>query len=264
MPINTHSTRKTRRSEDSRRLGIQVIARAASILRTLEHHPDGLTLGQIAGLVDLPRSTVQRIVDALDEENLVIAGATANGVRLGPALIALASAAKLDFLELARPVLALISRDTGETVDLSVFDHDKVVFVDQIPGTHRLRAVSAVGISFPLHACAPGKAILAALPNHQIEKLRKRLKLARLTENTLHTWEQIDREIDWVRKHGMAFDREELSIGISAVGIAFRCPRGELAAISIPVPTQRFAAIETDLVKTLVERCQVLRSHLQD
>jgi IclR family transcriptional regulator, acetate operon repressor len=251
---------KKKRSEESQRLGIQVIARAASILRALERHPEGLTLGQIAGLVDLPRSTVQRIVDALHDENLVIAGSAQNGVRLGPALIALASAARLDIAEIARPVLVQLAKETGETVDLAVFDQDKVVFVDQIPGTHRLQAVSAVGVSFPLHTCAPGKAILSELSDAQLERLRKRITLSRSTGNTLVTWKDLDREITRIREHGLAFDNEEQSMGISAVSIAIRGPKGELAAVSIPVPTQRFVDIEKDLENALLERCRELRS----
>ena len=53
---------KTKKSEKS---GIQLIARSAAILRTLRDHPNGVSLGQIAANVDLPRSTVQRIIGAL-------------------------------------------------------------------------------------------------------------------------------------------------------------------------------------------------------
>ena len=69
--------------------GIQVIARAASILRTLEHHPGGLSLGQIAKSVGLARSTVQRIVAALAAEDFVIAAGPGD-VRIGPGLVRIA------------------------------------------------------------------------------------------------------------------------------------------------------------------------------
>ncbi len=60
---------KRKKSEKS---GIQVIARSAAILRTLRAHPDGVNLGQTATNVDLPRSTVKRIVGALQTERLEI------------------------------------------------------------------------------------------------------------------------------------------------------------------------------------------------
>jgi DNA-binding IclR family transcriptional regulator len=247
---------------ETERQNIRVISRAASILKALGEHPQGLTLGEIAQLVDLPRSTVQRIVDALDHEHFVVAASIVGGVRLGPALLSLANSIKLDIVDFARPVLTRLAQDTGETVDLSVLNRDQLVFVDQVPGIHRLRAVSAVGMSFPLHCTAPGKALLAALPEAEFAKLRGRLKLNRLTGNTLTSWEQLDIELASARKHGMAFDREEHSVGICAVGAAVHSPGGELAAVSIPVPTQRFASSTKSLVKMLRKSCQALDRHV--
>ncbi len=63
--------------------GVQVIGRAVAILRTLKHQDSGLSLGQIAEKVSLPRSTVQRLVDALKAERLVIAASPDGGIRLG-------------------------------------------------------------------------------------------------------------------------------------------------------------------------------------
>ena len=66
------------------RSGIQVIARAAAVLRSLEREPDGLSLGDIAARVDLPRSTIQRIVAALVEEQLLMSASLKARVKLGP------------------------------------------------------------------------------------------------------------------------------------------------------------------------------------
>ncbi len=57
-----------------REAGIQSIARAAAVLRALERSPSGMSLGEIAAALDLPRSTVQRIVDALKDEGFLISG----------------------------------------------------------------------------------------------------------------------------------------------------------------------------------------------
>ncbi len=73
---------------------IQVIARAAAILRALENEADGLSLGQIAQRVKLARSTVQRIVAALAAEKLLMAASPTGRVRLGPTILRLAAAAR--------------------------------------------------------------------------------------------------------------------------------------------------------------------------
>ncbi|PQK71359.1 transcriptional regulator, partial [Pantoea ananatis] len=64
-------THQSSSREDEKTGGIQVIARAAKILNALGEHPGGMSLGEIAQVVDLPRSTVQRIVAALDSAELV-------------------------------------------------------------------------------------------------------------------------------------------------------------------------------------------------
>jgi IclR family acetate operon transcriptional repressor len=231
--------------------GIQVIARAAQVLRALQHHPDGASLGDLAKAVDLPRSTVQRIVDALDAEGFVIAASARGGVRLGPALLGLAAATRFGIEELARPTVEALAKETGETVDLSIASHDKMVFVDQVPGIHRLAAVSAVGVSFPMHGCANGKAVLAAMDELELRRVRTRLRLVATTPNTRTRWEALAAELERIRKSGVAYDREEHSLGISAVAMAFRMPDGQLGALSIPVPTQRFRAALPKLLDAL-------------
>lgn len=240
--------------------GIRVIARAADILRALAAHPDGLTLREIANRVDLPRSTVQRIVGALDDANLVIAASPTSGVRLGPAFITLASSARqFDIAEIARPLLAQLSKDLGETVDFAVLGNDKAVVIDQIAGIHPLVAVSAVGSSLPLHASATGKALLAALPKEDLTPFRKRYRLIPFTPNTITSWERLDQELDEIRRSGIAYDSEEYQLGIMAVAKSISGPTGEFGAVSIPVPADRFAIMRETLAQTLIGRCEILR-----
>lgn len=243
--------------------GIQVIARAAAVLRALQHHPGGLSLGELAKLLELPRSTVQRIVEALDHENLVIAASASRGVRLGPALIALAAATRFEVAEIARPTLLELSRATGETVDLSLVDGEKLVFVDQvISEQHRLRAESAVGIAFPLHCTANGKAMLAALDDAALARLKPKLKLTRHTPNTITTWPALMADLQTVRSTGIGADVEENSMGICALSMALTLPNGDLAAISIPVPTPRFDEQRTRLEEALKRICGRLQAKL--
>lgn len=245
-------------ADTSDRGRIQVIARAAQILRALQHYSAGASLGELAKAAELPRSTVQRIVDALDAEGLVVTASRRGGVRLGPALLGLAAATRFDVVELARPTLEALARTTGETVDLSIASSQTVAFVDQVPGIHRLSAVSAVGVSFPMHSCANGKAVLAAMGELELRRARARLRCDPKTPNTHTSWAALEADLAEIRQTGIAYDHEENSLGISAVSMAFRMPDGQLAAISIPTPTQRFATAQKSLVASLREHHQHL------
>lgn len=243
---------KAEESGSTARSGIQVLNRAVAILRALEESPGGLSLGEIGRRVDLPRATVQRIVETLGDQNFITGLGAGSGIRLGSALIALAAAARDDVAEAAHPHLAALSKNTGETVDLSIYENRKAVFLDQIIGPHRLRAVSAIGKSFELHCAANGKAMLATLGPDDLSRFERK-KLTRFTPNTVTSWPLLRRELDAIGTSGVAFDREEQSVGISAVGTAFRAAGRGLYAISIPTPTQRFAGRESALTEALLE-----------
>jgi IclR family transcriptional regulator, acetate operon repressor len=242
---------------------IRVIARAADVLNALAKHADGLSLGEIAKQVGLPRSTVQRIVQSLDNANLVIAASPTSGVRLGPALVALAASVKqLTIAEMARPLVVQLSKDTGESVDVATLGNDKAVIVDVIHGSYPLLAVSGLGSSRPLHASASGKALLAALSQEHFDELKKHLRLPAITRNTITDWARLEREIELARQTGLAFDHEEYIIGICAVAVAIRGPKDEIVSIALPTPTDRFQATSRQLSEALAERSKAFQRRI--
>ena len=235
--------------------GVQVIERAARILRALADHPDGLSLAQIAERVGLARSTVHRLVSALERERFVIAVSRNGRVKLGPELATLATASEPDLVREVHPFLAQLSGEINETVDLGVLQHDQVVFIDHIAAPRRLRAVSAVGSAFPAHCPANGKALLATLSDPELRRLLPP-RLEQLTPNTVTDREQLLAELEIIRRDGIAYDREEHTVGICGLGAVIRDPRGRIASISIPLPSQRFAGNEQQLADTLLRTCR--------
>ena len=240
--------------------GIQVIARAAAILRALKNQREGLSLGQIATRVGLPRSTVQRIVGALEAERLVIAASPEGGIRLGPELHSLAEGARVDIIELARPYLVALSRETGETVDLAIPRDDRLIFVDQIPGTQRLRAVSSIGEAFPMTTTANGKACLALMDDKAARAFaRAEWKSTGARKRDIDAFMV---EIAAIRRHGVAFDENEHTDGISAVGVAFADASGAMFAISVPAPSARFVKNRSKLIAAIKRARDMINASL--
>ncbi|KMW60400.1 Transcriptional regulator, IclR family [Candidatus Rhodobacter oscarellae] len=230
--------------------GIQVISRAASILRVLKETQSGMSLGNIAARVSLPRSTVQRITSALAEEGYVITDAHGGGLRLGPELSALAGAAQYNIVEHCRLLLNELTQKTGETTDLAVMRGIGMVFLDQVPGSHRLTTVSKVGEVFPLTTTANGKACLAQLPEDEAAKLITN----EWTRNGVTSdVDALLRQLAEIRRTGLAYDLDEHSSGVSAIGFAFTNWGGELHAISVPVPSSRFSGQRRMIEKALLE-----------
>ena len=240
---------------------IQVIARAASILRALENQASGLSLGQIAQRVGLARSTVQRIVAALEAEKFVIAASPTGRVRLGPTIQRLAMSVGADFVSVVRPFLVKLSQELNETVDLATIRNDHLVFVDQVIGPQRLRAVSAVGEVFPLHCTANGKAYLAELGDEDVVRLIGK-KFEQRTPKTITTLKDLLKDLKSARRSGVALDREEHTAGICAVGIVLRDFAGNHVAISVPVPAQRFSEQQARVAQRLLVTKRALMDEL--
>lgn len=177
---------------------------------------------------------------------------------LGPALVRLASTANVETDRIARPVLQALSRQLRETVDLSVLQGRAAIFVDQVLGASRLVVASAVGESFPLHCTANGKALLACVGADRRRALLKG-KLRRQTKATIISAQEIELQIDSFADTQVAYDLEEHTEGICAVGTSFIDPLGRDFAISVPIPVNRFRLKRPVLVtQLLTARAEIL------
>jgi DNA-binding IclR family transcriptional regulator len=224
--------------------GVQVIARAAQILRALGEEPDGLTPMVVGERLGLARSTVHRILTALEQEELV---ASERGrYVIGPAIDHLAHSAQARFVAAVAPYLALLSSEVGETVQLCIRDDENVLVVAQVPSGQELRVVGTIGALRPLHATASGKALLAELSNEAIERLLP-AELTTYTELTITDRSTLVADLAEVRASGVATTREELSIGVCSLGAVVHHTSVGSAAIALPIPSGRFYGREEEL-----------------
>jgi DNA-binding IclR family transcriptional regulator len=129
-----------------------------------------------------------------------------------------------------------------ETVDLSQARGKQVRFLDQIVSDQELRVVPRRDATLALHCMANGKALLATMPDSAIEQLVGP-KLERATTNSLATLPELLAELATVRGTGFAYDRQEHSYGVCAVGIGVGPVHGRHYAVSAAVPAQRFESV---------------------
>lgn len=230
--------------------GIQVIARCAAILRTLSKHPKGLSLAAIAEQVDLPRSTVQRIVNALQDEYFVELMGPGGGFRLGPAIGRLLYQAQADIITLARPYLEALCEQFHESSYLSSQVNDEVIGIDRVIAEQALRIVFPVGASAPLHSTAPGKALLASMDEPCALSLLPK-PLTRVTDKTL-SLPQLMEELSTIRETGIAFDCEEQLLGVCSFATPI-CTYLGTFAIGVVLPVSRLSNRRETICKALLE-----------
>ena len=230
-----------------------MLTRAMEILRLLNANSGDLSQVEIGAQLGMARSTVSRLLIALEAEGLVRSTGSRGRYRLGSELVSLAASARQNEWRALHPLLVDLSQEINETVDLSILDGNHAVFVDQVVANHRLQAVAAVGDSFPLHATANGKALLAAMPAADVRRILAG-ELKSFTKHTITDPDKLITELESIRsRNGIAFDREEHTEGICAVGAVVGTFDHELLAVSIPVPFRRFEQQEEKLVQVIQE-----------
>ncbi|WP_235443044.1 IclR family transcriptional regulator [Caballeronia mineralivorans] len=228
--------------------GIQVIARAARVLDVLGGRPDGMSLGEIAKEVDLPRSTVQRIVKALADEELVRTG-RADGVRLGPAFLRLVGKLHTDVVAVAAPHLQLLSDDIGETVTLGRISGRELAFIHVVVAEQELRVVPRVGANLPLATTAGGRALLALGTDGEASILLQ-LPDARVTDGN-----ELPKELKRVRRIGYAVDDNETTPGVVSLAVGIDTILGRFA-VSVPAPAVRVAAASRSRIVERLLACR--------
>lgn len=211
--------------------GIQVLRRAAAALDEIATAPGRLRLVDLHSRLGLAKSTARRLLFGLVEVGFAAVDDDGR-IILGERLLGLASANAAHITSAFRPTLEHVAEATGETADLSVYRGGQMLFIDQIESPHRLRAVSAIGGRFTLHDTANGKAALALFDDADVDSA-----LAALDPSEA---DRVRAEIREIRISRVAFDRDEHTDGISAAGIAGRAVGGNIVAISVPAPTERF------------------------
>jgi DNA-binding IclR family transcriptional regulator len=147
------------------------VQHAVEVLRCISRAPPDIGINEIARRVRLDKSSVSRLVRTLERERLVERATNSERVRIGFGLVSLAAPllAGLRVTNLAPPVLEELARQTGETVNLSVWDGSEAVSVQQALGASAIKHYAVPGQRNPAHCTASGKLFLAYLDEAEIE-----------------------------------------------------------------------------------------------
>ena len=221
---------------------VQSVARSLEILEALAGHED-LGLSEIAARTRLQPSTAHRLLVTLVARGYAARGQPAGRYALGHKLAELAGAAgrRTERLRtLARPHLAAIREQTGESANLSVLAPPNSVYIDHVDGTRAVRMLAPIGAAVPAHASAAGKAMLAFAPAGTVAVLVGGEPLTALTPATITTLRSLERELRRIRACGYALDDEEHEPGVGCVAAPiFDRHADAVAALSVSAPTQR-------------------------
>ena len=198
------------------------VDRALGILEAIALRKPGMTHSEISRKLEIPKSTLTYLLRALEGRGYLQRERASGKYRLGLKVLALARgvAVGADIGEVARAVLKRLVERTGLTAHLAILDQGNAVYVEKADSPGFIQMDTWVGKRMELHSTAVGKALLAGLPNAEVDLLLKGHGLKKRTPKTISTHAGLQRELERVRARGYAIDDEENSLGARCIGAA--------------------------------------------
>lgn len=202
---------------------------------------DGARVDELASYLDMAPSTVHRHVYTL--HNLGYLTKEAEQYHLGIRFLTLGGHAqtRLSAFELAKTKVDQIAVETKERAQFIVEDNGYRVYAYTQAGENAVKTDATIGKRGPIHASAAGKAILAELPDATVDAIIETRGLKPTTPHTITDRETLDEQLEQIRAEGIAFNDEESTLGLRAVGAAITGADGTVeGSISIAGPAHRF------------------------
>jgi DNA-binding IclR family transcriptional regulator len=224
------------------------LLRIISILSAFSPNQPELTVADIAYKVNIPESTVYRILSGLTRADLLEKKPGKRTYAIGRRFYILGSLylSTTDLFKAAEPVVKTISDITGEVTNISILgDNGYVTMLIREESKYPLRHVVHVGSTSPAYAHASGKALLSELTNEEIDRFYPEEKLKKITIKTVATRTELKHELEQIRKTGVAFNSEQAFDGVEAVASVVRDNQDKsMAALAISAPIIRMDEVK--------------------
>ncbi len=190
------------------------------ILELLARSNRGLTLQEIKAAADISQTTTYRILNTLVRLDYLLYNKTSKKYRLSRKMLMLGfqSMQEHSLLETVLPKMRELRNVVKETVCFGVMGTEKGLFIEQVLGTHPFCFVLSPGKAFDLHCSAPGKAMMAFMPEESRKVFLSKMNYEIYNKNTISTEQVYLNELEKVRKLGYAVDMEEELNGVVCVG----------------------------------------------
>ena len=199
---------------------VQAVQRVFALLEALAARPEGEGLIRLASETGLSKSTAHRLLSNLVQLGYVMQDPASRKFRLTVKLFEVGSKVvqHMNILTIAKPFMFDLSHELGEVVNLAVRVQSDVLYVYiEEGGKNAVRVASHVGARNPMYCTAVGKAILAELPDEEIQQIWYSSSIQPHTSTTITEFPVFLNAINTVRHNGYAFDLEEYEPGIWCV-----------------------------------------------
>lgn len=213
-----------------------------------------LSVSEAAARMDINKSASHRFLATLKELGYVDQD-TDFRYHLTARFFELASASlsPSNIKEIARPFLAKLSHETGETINLGHWSGNEVFYLEKIESTEILNANLSIGTPVPAHCTGMGKAMMTYFPEAKLGPYLDSIDFKQLTPNTITNRQALMDELLLVKKRGFAIDDEELALGIRCIAVPVWSSREyPTYAISVAGPASRMTDEKISIIEKLL------------
>jgi IclR family KDG regulon transcriptional repressor len=223
---------------------VPMVARVLKVFEAFQTNGPRLFLTEVTESCKIPKASAFRLLETLRTSGY-LARDEHGRYRVTYKLLEIASVAQErdPLRRVALPSLEQLHRDSGETINLGIFEEDHVAYAEVLESAHQLRSVPRIGSQGALHATALGKAVAAWVPAEVLSQFLRKKKMQRFTAKTITGKQAFRRELAKIREQGYAVDNEEETIGCICVAAPLFDRKGlVVGAISVSGISSRMTA----------------------
>jgi DNA-binding IclR family transcriptional regulator len=222
---------------------LRTISRAVDVLEAFDEHRVHLTLQDLSRIVGVPSSSLFRMLATLQSRNYLQQNDDGSYQLTAKVLYGRLYEQAEQFRRLIRPELQTLAGDFNENVSLAYLFGDHIQVIDSVDSLHEIRITNRRGRILPPHCSAMGKAITAFQQREDIDRILEAYGLNSRTPYSICERRTLIAHFDQVRASGIAYDREESTLGGICVASAIQAPsKRVVAAISVSTPVARMTA----------------------
>jgi len=226
-------------------LYVQSVEKAMKVLTAFDGSKRQLSLSEISSFTALDMSATQRFTYTLAALGYLFKDPDSRKYELSPRLLDFTYhyLTSNDLVSRATPYLQQLGSETEEATNLTVLDDTDIVFVLRIVSRNVFNAHVITGSRLPAYCTAPGLAILATLPDGEIDDILSRTNLVPYTASTVYQPRKIKERLVQIRKQGYAHAEDEYFVSDISTAAAITNAHGRgIGAVNIAVARSRWRA----------------------
>lgn len=223
---------------------IKSIDKAFDILDIVSDVKDGLSLTEIAKIMEISISSAHHLLSTLVNNGYIKQNVSSKKYRLGLKTIIIGNKylKNLSLSSIALPYLKEIQDTINETVYLAKIENINLAIIEIFNSTHNIRPFDVTVTKNEYHASALGKILLCSLDEINLNNFLSKRRLKKFTNNTITKFDMLRNELEKIKKSRVAFDHEELEYGLCCIASPILNSKSNIiGSIGISIPKQRFS-----------------------